>query len=253
LDGVNDFGNLLSALVETNDAIYGKNHIAIPTSTIKFTIRSVFPLELGCFIRIQFPDDIKIDVISTVVGYTGTGMASRPTSRPQDSFDLKLPFGSGNSIQIEACGDGGSLTGSIEGIITVRNVVSPSQKKTTGDFLIEMFKDSARIYRIATSANLPTGVRIDKNNMNNSFSVKNMNIIPISDKKAGARTDINISFTIETNLYYDSRFEIKLPTHLKGYSSACSVTSLSSSVTGLPTCIFSGTNKDLLIIDNLFL
>ena len=68
--GVNDFGIMNSASVQMIDTVYGTNHIAIPTSSIRFTFRAAFNLELGCYIRFKFPWDVKIDVMSAVVGYT---------------------------------------------------------------------------------------------------------------------------------------------------------------------------------------
>ena len=114
--------------------------------------------------------------MATVTGYSGSGVAQKPSSRPADTFDQKLayqdtPTGPHNEFTIEGCGDSNSLTGSPSGIITVKSVVSPGQFRTTGDFVIEIYKDSNKNFRIATSANLASGVKILDSNMRNTLSV----------------------------------------------------------------------------------
>jgi hypothetical protein len=69
LTGVNDFGIMSSASVVITDTVYGTNHIGIPTNTISFTFRAAFPLELDCYIRVRFPRDVKIGVISSITTY----------------------------------------------------------------------------------------------------------------------------------------------------------------------------------------
>jgi hypothetical protein len=145
------------------------------------------------------------------------------------------------------------LGGNREGIIIASKVVSPGQFKDTGDFIIELYKDSAKNYRIASTTNLAGGAKILSSSMRNTFQITNMLIEPISDDQTGARTDVKISLSIGTNLYFDSKIEITLPAKVNGYSTACSITSWSSTVTNVPTCSFSGTNNNILTIENLFL
>jgi hypothetical protein len=145
------------------------------------------------------------------------------------------------------------LGGNREGIIIASQVVSPGQFKDTGDFIIELYKDSAKNYRIASTTSLTGGVKILSSSMRNTFEITNMLIEPISDDQTGARTDVKISLSIGTNLYFDSKIEITLPVKVNGYSTSCSITSWSSTVTNVPTCSFSGTNNNILTIENLFL
>jgi hypothetical protein len=145
------------------------------------------------------------------------------------------------------------LGGNREGIIIASKVVSPGQFRDTGDFIIEIYKDSAKNYRISSTASLAGGAKILSSSMRNTFQITNMAIQPISDDQTGARTDVKISLSIGTNLYFDSRIEITLPAKVNGYSTACSITSWSSTVTNVPTCSFGGSNNNILTIENLFL
>jgi hypothetical protein len=52
------------------------------------------------------------------------------------------------------------LGGNREGIIIASQVVSPGQFKDTGDFIIEIYKDSAKNYLIASTSSLASGVKI---------------------------------------------------------------------------------------------
>jgi hypothetical protein len=110
LTGVNDFGIMNSASVVITDTVYGTNHIGIPTNSIQFTFRAAFPLELDCYIRVRFPSDVKIGVISSITTYQGSGVALKPSSRPADNFDSLISYDetavtANNEFTIQGCGD----------------------------------------------------------------------------------------------------------------------------------------------------
>ena len=68
------------------------------------------------------------------------------------------------------------LGGNREGIIIASKVVSPGQLRDTGDFIIEIYKDSAKNYRIASTANLAGGAKILSSSMRNTYQISNMAI-----------------------------------------------------------------------------
>ena len=99
-----------SASVVITDTVYLTNHIGIPTNSISFTFRAAFPIEMECYIRVSFPRDVKIGVISSITAYQGSGIALKPSSRPADNFDSIIPYDAtsgndNNEFTIQGCGD----------------------------------------------------------------------------------------------------------------------------------------------------
>jgi len=132
---------------------------------------------MDCYIRVIFPSDVKIGVISSISTYLGSGIALKPSARPADNFDSLIPYGEtagSNEFTIQGCGGQSVLGGSREGTIIASKVVSPGQFKDTGNFIIEIYKDSAKNYRIASTANLAGGAKILSSSMTTKFNITNM-------------------------------------------------------------------------------
>jgi len=198
--------------------------------------------DTGCYMKVVFPDDFPLTDFSTNIIFQGYGILSNKAGDSNiASADIYKAFDDtgDNFVVIKGCQYSDNVGDGKQVKFKVTNILSPLAKKTTGDFLIDIYK-SFDTENYELSNHLLTASQAASETL---FKDGELSDLSFSSSLTFVQTSAahTIQFTLNNALpanddTYTSRIIVKMPDTMSDGTDAPSVTNIDGSLT-LPVIV----------------